>query len=144
VAYATPTDLSLYGVDAASGGDIDVIKAQLDAASSVADSYLRLHYKLPISTPYPAALVEAVARIASFNVLSVRGYSPEGDAGLLESRHRAAMKGLQDVGAGRAAPLLVTADSGGTVNAGGPFVVQPRRDPTTDATVVGKPFTRGW
>lgn len=145
MAYATIADLERYGVSSAAlGPSYDSLEPQLEAASSIADSYLRLHYKLPLSTPYPAALVEAVARIAAFNILSVRGYNPEGDAGMLESRYRAAMKWLQDVGAGRAAPLMVTADAGGTVNAGGPFVVQARYDAGTDGTVVGKPSTRGW
>lgn len=145
MAYATSDDLERYGLPQSTVQTIDGadITAQLDAASSLADSYLRLHYKLPLSSPYPIALVEAVCRIAAFNILSVRGYNPEGDAGMIESRYQAAMKWLQDVGAGRAAPLMVTADQGGTTNAGGPFVVQPMFS-DSDGLVVGSPSSRGW
>jgi phage gp36-like protein len=144
VAYATTGDLFDFGLSSDAGVDIGPSERQLDAASSLADSYLRNHYKLPLTAPYPIALVEAVCRIAAYNILSVRGYNPEGDAGALETRYRAAMKWLQDVGAGRAAPLMVTSDAGGTVNAGGPFVVQTRYDEQSESQVTGAPSTRGW
>jgi phage gp36-like protein len=143
VAYATLTDLSDLGLPSAATIDTVAAERQIEAASSLADSYLRNHYKLPLPTPYPIALVEAVCRIAAYNVLSVRGYNPEGDAGALEQRYRAAVRWLVDVGAGKASPL--TQDAAGVARgAGGPFVVQARYDNVQDATVVGAPSTRGW
>jgi phage gp36-like protein len=145
VGYATASDLETFGAPAAAldGLYSEAIAAQLEAASSVADSYLRNHYKLPIVAPYPPALTEAVARIATFNLLSVRGYNPEGDAGLLETRYKTAMRWLESVGSGKASPLLIAAD-GPTANAGGPFVVQNRYDSSQDGFVVGRPSHRGW
>jgi phage gp36-like protein len=145
VGYATEADLSRFGAPSAALESLltEDINAQLEAASSVADSYLRNHYKLPIVAPYPPALTEAVARIATFNLLSVRGYNPEGDAGLLETRYKTAMRWLESVGSGKASPLLIAAD-GPTANAGGPFVVQNRYDSSQDGFVVGRPSHRGW
>jgi phage gp36-like protein len=145
VAYATTIDLTRFGLSGNAVADADPadLAAQLDAASSLADSYLRLHYALPIVAPYPVALVEAVARIAAFNVLSVRGYNPEGDAGLLEGRYKAAIRWLEDVGAGKAAPLVADAN-GPAANAGGPFVIQSRYDSVQGGNVIGPPSPRGW
>lgn len=143
--YATPADLAIHGIAAGAVGDLDMsgIQAVLDAASDLADSYLRNHYRLPLAAPYPFALVEAVCKVAAFNVLSVRGYNPEGDAGMLESRYKSAMKWLEDVGAGKASPLVQDA-AGPASAAGGPFVVQPRYDSSAQASVVGAPSLRGW
>lgn len=143
--YATPADLAMYGIasSATSDMDVDAIQGALAAASDVADSYLRNHYRLPLSAPYPAALIEAVCRVAAFNLLSVRGYNPEGDAGLLESRYKTSMRWLEDVGAGKATPIVQDA-AGPASSAGGPFVVQPRYDSQQQANVIGTPSLRGW
>ena len=134
--YATISDLMKFGAPSGAIGDLspEDMQGQLDSASSTADSYLRLHYPVPLGTPYPAALVEAICRIAAFNLLSVRGYNPEGDAGLLESRSKDAMRYLRDLGSG-AASLGAT---------DGAFAVQPTADTGGGVTVVGTSSSRGW
>ncbi len=140
MAYATRSDLETFGVSAESWDETkEDAEAYLDAASDLADSYLRLHYQIPFPPPVPTMLKQAVCKIAAYEILSHRGYNPEGDAGQLLTRYKQAIDWLKDVGSGRA---VIGIDEPGEGH-GGPFVVSPSRgEPSLVLTV--PPQGRGW
>lgn len=67
------------------GGNVDAIasiaasdqQAALDAASGVADSYMRGRYRLPLLTWDDPALKKAIVAIAFYDMLSTRGFNPQ-------------------------------------------------------------------
>ncbi len=75
--YASLTDLYRYGAPAtAFGGLSDPDKqAGLDEASAKVDEFLAARYPLPLIS-WPASITEHTCRIATWNLLSVRGYNP--------------------------------------------------------------------
>lgn len=78
--YCTIAELSTYGANAATFTSTSTPdkQAAIDAASSEADGYLRARYpraELPLTT-YDADLKAAVAKIATFEIVSKRGYNP--------------------------------------------------------------------
>ena len=76
--YATTTNLVRLGIraEALSGVATAVQEEALDAASAVADGYLRARgYVLPI-TAWSADLTRAVAILAAFDLLVTRGFEP--------------------------------------------------------------------
>ncbi len=80
MAYATIADLSTYGAQAATFGSLStpVKQAAIDAASSEADGYLRARYprtELPLAS-YDQALTVAVVKIATFELVRMRGFNP--------------------------------------------------------------------
>ena len=105
MAYATRADLYRLGLreeafSAVSTTDQD---AAIEAASDVADSYLRARYVLPL-TGYGDDLKSVVCRIAAYELLATRGYAPGvGGDESLEARHDKATAWLKDVSTGRAA-----------------------------------------
>lgn len=144
--YATLAHLAQFGVpsSALSGISPDAQQAALDAASTRADGYLKNHFKLPITTP-SIDLVEAICRIAAYNLLSVRGYNPEtgGDTNLRD-RFLDAVKWLEGVARGSITPDLQDSSPGGVL--GGPYVVQSQLSDSGGASVIvaGSPRARGW
>jgi phage gp36-like protein len=82
MAYATETELSYLGLPASI---LDPIAgaaktAGLDAASDIADSYLRKRYTLPLSA-YGSDIKRAVCAIAGWILLSSHvGFNPEADS----------------------------------------------------------------
>jgi len=55
------------------------LQAECDAASTLADSYLRGRYALPLLT-FDIELSMQVAYVAAYNILASRGYNPEAGA----------------------------------------------------------------
>lgn len=55
------------------------LQAECDAASTLADSYLRGRYNLPLVT-FDIELSMNVAYVAAYNILASRGYNPEAGA----------------------------------------------------------------
>lgn len=104
MAYATRTDLYRLGLrsDALSGVATADQDAALEAASDVADSYLRSRYTLPL-TGYGDDLKGAVCKLAAYELMRARGYAPGAgrDESLKDSRDEA-VSWLKDVSAGRA------------------------------------------
>ncbi len=148
--YADPTDLVRFGLPAAATEGIDVgdIQAALDAASDLADGYLRARFTLPITAP-TNDLKSAVARIAAYELLSTRGYNPEtGSDPNVRDRYSDAIAWLKGVAKGDITPALTDSSPAGQL--GGPFVLQAQLSTnTTDqngnpAIVVGRPAARGW
>lgn len=148
--YATLANLYAYGIPAAALGDVSVTdqQAQLDAASTLADGFLRNKFTLPIITP-SADLVMAVAQIAAWNLLRRRGFNPD-DPGGQATRlgYQDAMAWLKRVADGTTTPALVDS-SAASGSGGGPFVVQARSSGQVDSAgfpilETGEPRSRGW
>jgi phage gp36-like protein len=151
--YATLADLNAYGLPASALGDVTLLdqQAQLDAASTLADGFLRNRFTLPIVAPFSADLVMAVAQIAAWNLLRRRGFNPEDPGGeAVRLGYTDAMAWLKRVADGTTTPMLTDSSgqpAGGST--GGPFVVQPQSTGTTDAAgypglTTGTPRSRGW
>lgn len=110
MAYATRTDLTTHGLSSAALGSISTTAqdAALDAASQVADSYLRSRYATPV-TGYGTDLTRAVCSIAAWDLLSVRGFDPQrGGDESLRLRAEDALRWLRDVSAGKASLSGIT------------------------------------
>jgi phage gp36-like protein len=110
VAYATRTDLTTHGLSSAALGSISTTAqdAALDAASQVADSYLRARYGTPV-TGYGTDLTRAVCSLAAWDLLSVRGFDPQrGGDESLRLRAEDALRWLRDVSAGKASLSGIT------------------------------------
>lgn len=108
--YATTTDLARVGIGAAalSGVSTAAQEAALDAASALADGYLCSRFTLPLSA-WGADLTGAVARMAAWEVLRVRGYDPQaGGDEAVRLGYTDSMRWLEGVQAGRVSPQGVT------------------------------------
>jgi phage gp36-like protein len=128
--YAETPDLAQLGLPASvlSGFTPADQNAALEAASSLADSYLAARYTLPIIS-WGSALTRAVAVIAAYDLMSRRGYDPNrpGDENL-RLRYEDALRWLQDVAAGRVDPQVQ--DSSPTISDTGLHAhTTPRRWP---------------
>lgn len=134
-AYATRTDLARMGIAAAALSSVatETQDAALEAASRVADSYLRSRYELPL-TGYGDDLKRAVCSVAAWDLLSTRGYDPgRGGDEAVRMRADAAISWLKDVSAGRAAV------SGGVTTPG-----PSRASRIASAATVRSDSKRGW
>lgn len=97
--YATITDLQRYGLppEAIQGIADPTLQAELDAASTLADSYLRGRYALPLIS-YDVELTMQVCYIAAYNIMAARGYNPEQGADTIyENRWKLAVAWLRSV-----------------------------------------------
>lgn len=87
--YATLADLYRYGAPASAFSTLSDSDRQagLDEASAKIDEYLAARYPLPLIS-WPASIIEYACRIATYNLLSARGYNPAaaGDDNILK-RH---------------------------------------------------------
>lgn len=134
-AYANRTDLTRFGISANALTNVstEAQDAALEAASRVADSYLRSRYALPL-TGYVDDLKRAVCHVAAWDLLTTRGYDPNrGGDEAVKLRHDTAIAWLKDVCAGRAAV------SGGNTT---PGPSRPSR--VASAASVSSSSKRGW
>jgi phage gp36-like protein len=129
--YGTPADLARFGLTADVLADIELgdQEAALDAASDLADTYLRAHQTLPLVRPYPLSLVRNVCIIAGYDLLSIRGYSVQGNTDTWKDRYDAAIRWFEAL-------------SKGTVN----FDIAVDQTPLTDdgGPQVSSDPPRGW
>lgn len=135
MAYATTTDLVRFGLPAAalSGISTAAQEAAIDAASALADSYLRSRYTVPL-TSYGVDLTQQVCALAAEMLLTTRGFDAtraNGDAVTLRADNARAW--LRDVSAGRAAV------SGGNAAPAAVSIARASTAPTTAST-----GERGW
>jgi phage gp36-like protein len=108
--YATTDDLTLLGLPAKAVASMsaDSVDAVLEAASRTADTYLTSRYKLPL-LEWDGSLKQAVASIAAFNLMRVRGFAPGvADAETLRIGYDNAMDWLRNVSKGVATLSGVT------------------------------------
>ena len=78
MSYATIEDLRRYGLpETATVGVPDAtLEAELEAASSTADAYLRGRFNLPLLS-WGTDITMRVAHIAAYNIMRNRGFAPE-------------------------------------------------------------------
>jgi phage gp36-like protein len=74
-------------------------------ASQLADGYLRQQFLLPL-TAWGTDLKGAVAKIAAYNLLSIRGFTPDGADQNVRDRYDDAIKWLAAVATGKITPSL--------------------------------------
>lgn len=128
--YAVPADLSTFGVNAAalSGFTNQQQQDALDAASSVADGYLRSRFQLPLTGTVTPDLKRAVCAIAAFDLLTTGGFNPEsGSDQVILIRQKAAMQWLRDVADGRVTPALSDSSSSTPAPRAPMVISQPSR-----------------
>lgn len=112
--YAAVRDLGRLGIAEASLGAVK-LSAKVEAliaASDTADRYLCREFTLPL-LKWGNDLRRLVAHIAVYDLMSVRGFQPEGADALIVKRYDDAIAALREVGEGDACmPGIV--DSGGS------------------------------
>lgn len=79
--YATVSDLTKYGMPATAFGQLTngQMQAAIDVASGIVDSHLRARYSLPLIA-WGDEIIRVCAIIATYDLLSVRGYNPAAGA----------------------------------------------------------------
>lgn len=143
--YATLEDFKLYGLSGPAWENLVSSDVQhvLDAASSLADSYLNSRFSVPIASP-PESLKEAVCRIAAYNLPSVVGYNPEGQTENIRLRYEDAIRWLEGVSKNLITPPGMSEPAGSVTGSGGvPFVVAPSYSDCGE-WVSGEAKSRGW
>lgn len=122
--YASRADLEAFGglpARVLSQVTSTVIAAKLDAATALADGYLRVQYSVPMTTP-SGDLKIRVAHIAAYMVLGELGFNPEVNPDqIVVKNYDDAIRWLEQVAAGRVV-LTNTDDQTPTVNEYGPDV----------------------
>lgn len=120
MAYASSTDLTTVGLPAVALGPLTgaQISAALQNASDFADTYLRARYgtlAVPLlvnasTGGYDTSLVQAVAKIATYYIMIVRGMKPGGpDFELFLTGYNQAVDWLNKVQRQQAHPLVTLA-----------------------------------
>ena len=139
VLYAKKSDLLLPSEALEELQDPDITRA-LTSASAEANSYLATRWTLPLVPPerdeddlpiWPADLVNAVAQMATYRAMLLRGYAPvAGQNDTIYQGYKDAKAFLKDVATGTAT-LQVRGSSSDAANQEGsgpssaPFVLQP-------------------
>lgn len=107
--YASTTDLTRLGLPSGALTNVPTATQEeaLDAASAVADGYLRTRgYTLPL-TAWSDDLRACVARLAAYDLMVTRGFAPgAGNDQDLRQRHEDALRWLRDVASGTVTPDL--------------------------------------
>lgn len=107
--YASTTDLARLGLPSGALTNVPTATQEeaLDAASAVADGYLRTRgYALPL-TAWSDDLRAQVARLAAYDLMVTRGFNPNaGNDETLRLRHEDALRWLRDVASGTVTPDL--------------------------------------
>lgn len=107
--YITVGEFSDLGIPAAAYAGLapTVLSSAILSASSLADSYLRKRYTLPISAPGDD-LKAKVADLVQYNLLVVRGFRPDSGNDVLASKRRDdAENWFRDVAKGLVEPDIV-------------------------------------
>lgn len=109
--YISVGEFNDLGIPAAAYAGLapTVISSAILSASSLADSYLRKRYTLPISTPGDD-LKAKVADLVQYNLLVVRGFRPDSGNDVIASKRRDdAENWFRDVAKGLVEPDIVDA-----------------------------------
>lgn len=117
--YAVLADLYRYGAPATAFGTISDADRQLglDEASSKVDEFLAARYPLPLIS-WPVSITEYACRIATWNLLSVRGYNPAtGADSNIEKRAEEAIADLTLIQKQQLHPAVVAQPAQATVYA---------------------------
>ena len=81
MSYASLSDLVNYGITTNALGNLSTLQQTdaLTSASAVMDSYFRGRYSLPF-TAWGIEVTECCCKIAAYQLMNVRGYSPASGA----------------------------------------------------------------
>ena len=101
VAYATLEDMQDFGLPQGAWAMMkpSTVERALRASSAVADSYLRGQYQLPLIS-WGLDLTQAVCTLAAWDLMSDRGYNPEGHDEKLKERADATRDWLKGLAGG--------------------------------------------
>ena len=122
VQYAQLTDIGNYLPPRGNSGIITPAAQTyaLISASAFVNGYLVDQFVLPLVPPYPQDLIRCVCIIATWDLLSLRGFDPTaGPDPVFEARYRHQVAWLEAVQAGRVTPNAIQDSAGGTVRKGG-------------------------
>jgi phage gp36-like protein len=150
-AYAAVSDLTLYGAPAGAfvATTPEQQQAAVTAANAKADSYLGRRFALPLST-WGADLVRAVAVMATWDAIVVRGSNPEAPGSIeLQQRAQAAEDWLKAIAEGTIPPPdsitgSPTATGSGSTGGEGEFVAAVSSDDSGRFVVSYPRSGRGW
>lgn len=119
MSYATPDELKTLGLPADALEELTDpdIQAQLDADAGVMDMYIGARYSLPISAPFPQALVRINVCLSVYQIMMRRGFNPEGPDALYKENYLSCMEMLGEIRDGRL-PLPDIVDNTPGVNEG--------------------------
>ncbi len=111
-AYATRTELAQYGLpsDALTGVSTTDQDAALEAASRELDGYFRAQYGVPLAS-VSSDTKRHVCAVASWIIMAVRGYSPDGPDVVIRQRYDDAIAWARDVAKGVVRPIEQTSDA---------------------------------
>lgn len=126
--YANLDDLDAYGMQAAALASFPASKraAALASASEKADSKLGVAFDLPL-TAWGTDLRECVCKIAAYDLLSVRGFNPDGADQNIRDRNADAWKWLREVADLTAVPVGIVDSTVDVDDAGIAIVSAPSR-----------------
>ncbi len=142
MAYATRPDFEQLGLppDALDALDSRVpgsVARALDAASTLADGYLRARYVLPLAA-YGDDLTQAVCAVAAASLMTTLGLDPESPmAALIRERAREARRWFEMVAAKRIHPSITE----GGAHVDGATVISPAARGWDDVSIEEE---RGW
>lgn len=124
ISFANLDHLEGLGIPAVALGTVTPSKRveQLAATTEVASGILAGRYTLPI-VGWGIDLSQACAKIAAYELLSVRGLNPDGDDKNVRDRYDDAMKWLSDAAAGRISPVGLIDSTPEEVDDGGAEIV---------------------
>jgi phage gp36-like protein len=112
MSYATRSDLVVYGLPATALGALSTAQqdAALSAASERVDGYYRGRYSLPLVS-WDTETRAACCRIAAYELLNTRGYSPAAGADVnIKTRYDETIAWLKAVQRRAAHPAVVEAE----------------------------------
>lgn len=129
--FANLDDFATHGLPAATSAALkpSKIAEALAATTELASGKLATRYTLPILT-WGSDITQAICKISAYDILSVRGFNPDGDDQNVRDRYLDAMKWLADVAASKADPIGLTDSSATTV--------------PDDGVVISTTVRRGW
>lgn len=108
ITYANLADLATHGLPGAALSSVsDTSKCEaLAAASEEADGKLAVVKTLPLVS-WGTDLTKAICKIAAYELLSVKGFNPDGDDANVRDRYLDAMKWLDGIAKGTVAPSVM-------------------------------------
>lgn len=100
--YATRAEFDSLGLQTGSlqGVEDETIMAALQAASRLVDDYIGARATLPLVVFASASVARAVSIVATYDLLSVIGYNPDGPDQNFRDRYLDILKWLRDIATG--------------------------------------------
>jgi phage gp36-like protein len=128
MAYATLLDLAQQGLPDPALEEIDdpTKTAALEAASKLADDYIGGAFVLPLSS-YGASLTRHVVSIAVYDLLTRRGFNPDGSDENVRRRYEDAIRWLERIADGRLKPADIIDSTPDEIESASYVVTRPKR-----------------